>query len=57
MKVVRRVDVWLKGHTRKNENPVNEAVKETMVMRKSFITLQSIYFCKLRSATYILLIW
>ncbi|KAM7474650.1 hypothetical protein LguiB_021893 [Lonicera macranthoides] len=26
LKVVRRVDVWLKGHIRKNGNPVNEAV-------------------------------
>ena len=56
MKVVRRVDVWLKGHTRKNRNHVNEVVKETMVTRKSFIALQFIYFRKLRSATYILLI-
>ncbi|KAM7502668.1 hypothetical protein LguiB_001572 [Lonicera macranthoides] len=42
LKVVRRVDVWLQGHTRKNGNPVNEAVQETMTKIKEIPPTQDL---------------
>ncbi|CAL5350553.1 unnamed protein product [Camellia sinensis] len=30
---ISRVDVWIKGHARQKEKPVNEALQEAMVIR------------------------